>query len=115
MFYACAQPIILELFLPKVYVNDMPNVFLHTIPFMFADDTKCLKRIKEPADSFALQLDLDNLSDWSKAFNLSFNQNKFVHLHFGVILHHLILILVFKTISLMEQKLLSTILLKILD
>ena len=28
-----------------VYVNDMPNVFLHTIPFMFADDTKCLKRI----------------------------------------------------------------------
>ena len=26
-----------------VYVNDMPNVFLHTIPFMFADDTKCLK------------------------------------------------------------------------
>ena len=29
-----------------------------------------------------MQLDLDNLSDWSKAFNLSFNQNKFVHLHF---------------------------------
>ena len=37
---------------------------------------------KEPADSFAMQLDLNNLSDWSKAFNLSFNQNKFVHLHF---------------------------------
>ena len=29
-----------------------------------------------------MQLDLNNLSDWSKAFNLSFNQNKFVHLHF---------------------------------
>ena len=49
---------------------------------MFADDTKYLKRIKEPADSFAMQLDLNNLSDWSKAFNLLFNQNKFVHLHF---------------------------------
>ena len=49
---------------------------------MFANDTKCLKRIKESADSFAMQLDLNNLSDLSKAFNLSFNQNKFVHLHF---------------------------------
>ena len=49
---------------------------------MFVDDTKCLKRIKKPADSFTMQLDLDNLSDWSEAFNLSFNQGKFVHLHF---------------------------------
>ena len=55
-----------------VYINDLPNVFLHTIPFMFANDSKCLKRIKEPANSFTMQLDLHNLSDWSKAFDPSF-------------------------------------------
>ena len=57
-------------------------MFFCTLYLLFADDTKCLKRIKEPADSFTMQLDLDNLSNWSKPFNLSFNQNKFVHLHF---------------------------------
>ena len=65
-----------------VYVNDLPNVFHHTIPFIFADDTKCLKIIKEPADSHCLQLDLDNLSAWSQSSDLLFNQNKFVHSHF---------------------------------
>ena len=34
-------------------------------------------------DSYLIQLDLDNLSDWSKLSDLSFNQNKFVHIHFG--------------------------------
>ena len=38
-----------------VYVNDLPNVFLHTIATFYvcrSDDTKCLKRNKEPADPF---------------------------------------------------------------
>ena len=65
-----------------VYVNDLPNALQYTIPFMFADDTKCLKRIKEPNDSNLMQLDLDNLSTWSESSDLSFNQNKFVHLQF---------------------------------
>ena len=30
-----------------------------------------------------MQLDLDNLSDWSKFSDLYFNQNKFVYIHFG--------------------------------
>ena len=41
-------------------------------------------------DSCLLQLDLENLSDWSQSSGLSFNQNKFVHIHFwknGTISH----------------------------
>ena len=33
-------------------------------------------------NSCLLQLDLDNLSDWSQSSDLSFSQNKFVHIHF---------------------------------
>ena len=65
-----------------VYVDDLPEIFQHTSPYMFADDTKCLKTIKAPVDYCLLQIDLDNLSDWSQSSDLPFNQNKFVHIHF---------------------------------
>ena len=65
-----------------IYINDLPDIFQNTIPYIFADNTKCLKTIKAPVDSCLLQLDLDNLSEWSQSSNLSFNQNKFVHIQF---------------------------------
>ena len=58
------------------YVNDLPSVIQHCIPFMFADDTKHLRIIKEPNDAFLMQLDLNNLSAWSESSDLSFNQLK---------------------------------------
>ena len=49
----------------------------------FADDTKCLKVISNPTDIQILQEDLDNLSNWSHANKLLFNESKSTHLHFG--------------------------------
>ena len=67
-----------------IYINDLPDIFQHTTPYIFAADSyKVFKIIKAPLDSYLIQLDLDNLSDWSKLSDLSFNQNKFVHIHFG--------------------------------
>ena len=65
-----------------IYINDLSDIFQNITPYIFADDTKCLKTIKAPVNSCLLQLDLDNLSDWSQSSDLSFSQNKFVHIHF---------------------------------
>ena len=73
---------------------------------MFVDD---INRIKEPAGSFILQLDLYNLCDRSEAFNLS------QVCTFGIILHLLILVLMFRIITLMVGKLLFMTLLKIFE
>ena len=58
------------------YVNDLPSVIQHCIPFMLAGDTKRLRIIKEPNDAFLMQLDLNNLSAWRESSDLSFNQLK---------------------------------------
>ena len=60
-----------------IYINDLPDIFQNTTPYIFADDIKCLKTLKAPVDSCLLQLVLDNLSDWSQSSDLSF-----VHIHF---------------------------------
>ena len=62
-----------------IFINDL----IHSaIPFIFADDTKCLLAIKSTSDSDKLQQDINNISTWSYTFNLLFNESKFVHLRF---------------------------------
>ena len=43
---------------------------------MFADDTKVYKVVISEDDGAALQQDLDNLSSWSAAYGLAFNDKK---------------------------------------
>ena len=43
---------------------------------MFADDTKVYKAVTSEDDGAALQQDLDNLSSWSAASGLAFNDKK---------------------------------------
>ena len=54
--------------------------------YAYADDTKCLNTICSPADTLHLQSDLDKVSSWSRRWELFFNENKFVHIHFCSIL-----------------------------
>ena len=54
------------------------------LPFLFADDTKCLHQLhaaKTNVDQTIIQEDLNIASSWSMESNLSFNYNKCV-LHF---------------------------------
>ena len=63
-------------------MRDLPQYIHSAIPFIFADDTKCLLAIKSTSDSDKLQQDINNISTWSYTFNLLFNESKFVHLCF---------------------------------
>ena len=56
-----------------LYAINLPDSILNSKVAMFADDTKVHKEVKSEDDGAALQQDLDNLSSWSAAFGLAFN------------------------------------------
>ncbi|CAB3987788.1 RNA-directed DNA polymerase from mobile element jockey, partial [Paramuricea clavata] len=60
-----------------IYINDIVEV-VHRDSGMalYSDDSKCFKVIKSLNDSLLLQSDLDNLSSWSKSWNMDFNETK---------------------------------------
>ena len=58
-----------------VFINDLPNCVSSSTSYLFADNTKCLKVISNPAQIQILK-DLDNLSNWSHANKLLFNKSK---------------------------------------
>ena len=52
------------------------------LPFIFADDTKCLHAAKTNTDFTAIQEDLNMACNWSKECSLSFNCSKSAVIHF---------------------------------
>ena len=60
-----------------LYVNNLPDSILNSKAAMFADDTKVYKVVISEDDGAALQQDLDNLSSWSVASGLAFNDKKY--------------------------------------
>ena len=65
-----------------IFVNDLPSSAKSSNVFLFADDTKCLKKISSQTDCHLLQEDLLCLSNWSHKWNLQFNERKCVVLRF---------------------------------
>ena len=65
-----------------IYVNDLPLSLKFSNIFMYADDTKCLKKISSTADCLSLQDDLNELNTWCLKWNLQFNEHKCVLLRF---------------------------------
>ena len=65
-----------------VYVNDIPDYISNSVLYLFADDTKCLKTIFDPADSIQLQDDINSLNHWSEQWSLLFNPTKIVQIIF---------------------------------
>ena len=59
-----------------LYVNNLPDSIHNSKVAMFADDTKVYKVVISEDDGAALQQDLDNLSSWSVASGLAFNDKK---------------------------------------
>ena len=52
------------------------------LPFIFADDTKCLHAAKTNTDFTTIQEDLNMACNWSKECSLSFNCSKSAVIHF---------------------------------
>ena len=66
----------------SIFINDLPSI-VSSPTFMFADDTKIFRVIRNEEDHLALQKDLNLLHEWSLRWQLNFNVAKCKHLHFG--------------------------------
>ena len=77
------QGSILGPFLFILYINDMPSAITSSLIYIFADDTKLIKRTSVQADLSSLQTDLDNILKWCNKWCLSLNASKCVHIKFG--------------------------------
>ena len=58
-----------------LYINDLLGV-VHSILYLFADNTKLLKRIKNEQDSLELQGDVEALDRWTTRQILRFHPGK---------------------------------------
>ena len=51
-----------------LYINDLSNC--STLPFIYADDTKCIKIISSFDDTQLMQSDLDAISQWGSEIKI---------------------------------------------
>ena len=65
-----------------IYVNDIPETVNSNLK-MFADDTNIFRILKNKSDCEILQADLENLSEWSNRWCLTFNTSKCKRMHKG--------------------------------
>ena len=65
-----------------IFINDMPDTVQSHIK-IFADDTKIFHAIENMDDISTVQNDINNLIQWSKKWQLPFNNDKCKVLHFG--------------------------------
>ena len=77
-----SQGSILDLLLFGIFIKDLPLSVVYSIPYLYADDTKCQNTVRSLTDTYNLQHDLDSVSLWSIRWKLFFNENKFVHIRF---------------------------------
>ena len=66
-----------------IFINDLPRRVSYSSLLLFADDAKCLSPLTSSIDHKLLQCDLNQLTSWSKEWNLSFNIQKCTQLSFG--------------------------------
>ena len=58
-----------------IYINDLPKQVLSEV-YLFADDTKLMKKVKSRDDALILQNDIDAMSKWSDDWLLRFHPDK---------------------------------------
>ena len=66
-----------------IFINDVPEELKYNMCKLFADDCKLYGPVSTNENK--LQLDLNNLENWSKRWQLPFNASKCKVMHFG---HH---------------------------
>ena len=67
------QSSILGPMLFTIYINSLPMVLQFATCLLYADDTKCYKRLSLHSDSVLLQSNLTNLLSWSHTSKILFN------------------------------------------
>ena len=69
-----------------IYVNDLEKCVHDSDSLIgsFADDTRITHRIANPSDSKSLQIDLNNIIQWSKENNMELHDDKFELLSYNV-------------------------------
>ena len=58
-----------------LYINDLPDTMLNSEMFLYADDTKIFRKIKDKGDCEKLQ-DLEEIKNWSHKWLLKFHPKK---------------------------------------
>ena len=58
-----------------IYINDLPK-HVNSTTYMYADDTKIYREIRDKHDQEILQKDLDSLKAWSDQWLLKFHPKK---------------------------------------
>jgi len=64
------------------YINDMPETVSSFI-YMYADDTKVVRKVTTVRDCEELQADLDSIQHWSEKWQMKFNSSKCKIMHLG--------------------------------
>ena len=64
------------------FINDMPQS-LKSACLMFADDAKVYRSITSTEDCDSLQIDISNMCEWSRKWQLPFNETKCKCIYFG--------------------------------
>ena len=62
-----------------IFINDLPED-IDSLIFLFADDSKIWKEIKDNMDREILQKDLQKMKEWSRKWLLEFHPDKLKHL-----------------------------------
>ena len=65
-----------------IFINDMPDAVKQCFCKLFADDCKLFGKVVD-ADDNRIQVDLSNLEEWSRIWQLPFNAKKCKTMHFG--------------------------------
>ena len=58
-----------------IYINDLPEHVISQM-YLFADDTKLMKKVRTQNDSVLLQNDMDGMQNWSNTWLLNFHPDK---------------------------------------
>ena len=66
-----------------MYINDLAEEIQHSEIYMYADDTKLFKEIKNQEDCEELQQDLQRLETWSQKWLLKFHPQKCCFMRIG--------------------------------